>query len=100
MPKGEEDAMGRDLRRGVRRGEKEWGKIIRRFESSGLSSTVFCQREGLALSSLQRWRQRLGSRSTAPFVELVPPPAATPKLSSGWSLELTLPNGASIRLQG
>lgn len=92
--------MGRDRRRGVRRGEKEWAKIVRRFESSGLASTAFCQSEGLALSSLQRWRQRLASRNAAPFVELVPPPATTPTCSSGWSLELTLPNGASIRLQG
>jgi hypothetical protein len=98
MPKGEEDAMGRG--RGVRRGEKEWTKIIRRFESSGLSGAVFCQKEGLALSSLQRWRQRIALRVSAPFVELVPPPASTPASASGWSLELTLPNGASIRLQG
>jgi len=90
--------MGRG--RGVRRGEKEWAKIIRRFESSGLSGTVFCQKEGLALSSLQRWRQRLALRVSAPFVELVPPTESTPAPSSAWSLELTLPNGASIRLQG
>ena len=90
--------MGRGRR--MRRGEKEWAKIVRRFESSGLAGTGFCQSEGLALSSLQRWRQRLALRRTAPFVELVPPPAATPTLSSGWSLELTLPNGASIRFQG
>ena len=89
--------MGRG--RGVRRGEKEWAKIVRRFESSGLAGTVFCNREGLALSSLQRWRQRLASGSSAPFVELVPP-AAPAAVSSGWSLELTLPNGASIRFQG
>ena len=90
--------MGRG--RGVRRGEKEWAKIVRRFESSGLAGAVFCQREDLALSSLQRWRQRLAPRGSAPFVELIPPPASTPAAASSWSLELTLPNGASIRLQG
>ena len=89
-----------DRKRGVRRGEKEWAKIIRRFESSGLAGTVFCEKEGLALSSLQRWRQRLASRVSAPFVELVPPPPSTAPGASSWSLELTLPNGASIRLQG
>jgi len=92
--------MGRNRRRGMRRGEKEWAKIVQRFESSGLAGTAFCQREGLALSSLQRWRQRLASRGTAPFIELVPPPAATPTFSSGWSLEVMLPNGASVRFQG
>ena len=90
--------MGRG--RGVRRGEKEWVKIVRRFESSGLAGAAFCQSEGVSLSSLQRWRQSLACRSTAPFVELVPPTSATPTRSSGWSLELTLPNGASIRFQG
>jgi len=92
--------MGRDRRRVVRRGEKEWSKIVHRFESSGLAGTVFCQREGLALSSLQRWRQRLSSRCSAPFVELVPPTVSASAPSSGWSCELTLPNGASVRFQG
>ena len=90
--------MGRG--RGVRRGAKEWAKIVRRFESSGLAGTVFCEKQGLAMSSLQRWRQRLGSRGSAPFVELVPPTASALPPASGWSLELTLPNGASIRLHG
>ena len=92
--------MGRSRRRGVRRGAKEWAKIVQRFESSGLAGKSFCHKEGLALSSLQRWRQRLASRETVPFVELVPPAVAEPASSSGWSLELTLPNGASIRFQG
>ena len=92
--------MGRDRRRGVRRVEKEWAKIVHRFESSGLAGTAFCQREGLALSSLQRWRQRLGSRGAASFVELVPPAVSAPPSSSGWSFEFTLPNGASLRFQG
>jgi len=92
--------MGRNRRRGVRRGEKEWAKIVHRFESSGLTGAAFCQREGLALSSLQRWRQRLPSRGVASFVELVPPTVSAPPSSSGWSVELTLPNGASVRFQG
>jgi transposase-like protein len=84
----------------VRRGEKEWAQIVQRLDSSGLAGKAFCQREGVALSSLQRWRRRLASRGAASFVELVPPAAAAPALSSGWSLELTLPNGASVRFQG
>jgi hypothetical protein len=92
--------MGRNRRRGVRRGEKEWSKIVGRFESSGLAGRVFCQREGLALSSLQRWRQRMASPGAAPFVELVPRAVSAPAPSSGWSCELTLPNGASVRFQG
>ena len=81
-----------------RRSEKQWTAILRRFEASGLDSKEFCRRDGLALSSFQRWRQRLGPRSSAGFVELVPsvPGDAT---STGWSLEVSLPNGASLRFR-
>jgi transposase-like protein len=92
--------MGRDRRRGARRGEKTWAKIVREFQSSGLSQQAFCRREGVALSSLQRWRQRIGSSSGAGFVELVPTESVPRPSTSSWSLELTLPNGASIRFQG
>lgn len=92
--------MGRKRRRGVRRGEKAWTEIVRAFQESGLSSTAFCRREGVALSSLQRWRQRVRPQRDTGFVELVSEGAlSTPALPT-WSLELTLPNGATIRLQG
>ena len=93
--------MGQRRGRGVRRGERAWSEIVRQFEASGLSSKAFCRREGVALSSLQRWRQRIGPHSGTRFVELVPPETRVSTSSpSSWSLELTLPNGASIRLQG
>ena len=92
--------MGRSWRRRVRRDGKAWAEIVRQFESSGLGSKEFCRREGVALSSLQRWRQRIGRQRNGGFVELVPSPEAPSPSSAGWSLELTLPNGASIRLQG
>jgi len=83
----------------VRRTEKQWTEILRRFESSGEGSRQFCRREGLALSSLQRWRQRLGATPATRFVELVPTtPAGTP--SEGWSLEVSLPRGVSLRFRG
>lgn len=85
--------------RRVRRGEKQWAEILRRFESSRLGAAAFCHREGLALSSLQRWRQRLGSPAEARFVELVPAVSAG-EGQSAWSLELVLPNGVAIRLRG
>lgn len=92
--------MGQRRRRGVRRGDSTWTEIVRRFEASGLSLAAFCRRESLALSSLQRWRKRIKSRGDTRFVELVPPAAALSPSSPGWSLELTLPNGASLRIQG
>ena len=83
--------------RGARRDEKQWIEILRRFDGSGLGTKAFCDREGLALSSVQRWRKRLGSKVGARFVELVP---ATPAPSTEWTVELTFPNGVSIRLRG
>ena len=94
--------MARHVEQRVRRSEKQWTEILRRFESSGLGPHVFCRRERLATSSFQRWRQRLRS-NRADFVELVPPVLATdsaPETPNGWSLEVSLPNGVSIRWRG
>lgn len=91
--------MREKRRRGVRRTEKQWIEILRRFESSGAGSRDFCRREGLPLSSLQRWRRRLGPIRSEKFVELVPP-MATAASSASWSLEVSLPGGACLRFQG
>ena len=90
MPKGR---AGR-----LRRTEKQWAEILRRFESGGEGSRPFCRREGLALSSLQRWRRRLGGVSAGRFVELVPTATAGTAAAS-WSLEVLLPNGVSLRFR-
>ena len=96
---GEEKEMCKSNTRRVRRSEKQWAEILRRFESSELESREFCRREGLAPSSFQRWRRRLGSVSTAEFVELVP--TSTPIApAASWSLDLALPNGVCLRLRG
>ena len=85
--------------RRVRRTKTQWVEIIRRFETSGLGSRKFCRRNGLALSSLQRWRGRLGSMSRTAFVELVPEgPSSDPAPS--WSLEVSLPSGVCLRFRG
>ena len=44
----------------TRRTKAQWTEILREFGSSGVDSREFCRREGLALSSFQRWRHRLG----------------------------------------
>ena len=90
--------MPRKRRRGVRRNEKQWIEILRRFESSGLGSRQFCQSNGLPLSSLQRWRSRLGSVPSAKFVELVPPASEGVAVTS-WLLEVSLPGGATLRFR-
>jgi hypothetical protein len=91
--------MAKKSARRPRRDKKQWTEIFKRFDSSGLSTRDFCRREGLASSSFQRWRRRLGSVSSPEFVELVP--AAQPDtMPRGWSLDVSLPNGVSLRFQG
>ena len=83
----------------TRRTESQWTGILREFESSRLDSREFCRRKGLALSSFQRWRRRLGPVASAEFVELVP--TSSPSVApSSWSLDVSLPNGVDLRFQG
>jgi hypothetical protein len=92
--------MPRKRTRGVRRNEQQWTEILRRFASSGLGSREFCRRDGVPLSSLQRWQRRLGSVPAAKFVELASPmPTSTSAAAPSWSLEVSFPNGASLRFQ-
>ena len=92
--------MPRKRTRGVRRNEQQWAEILRRFETSGLGSREFCHRDGVALSSLQRWQRRLGAARPAKFVELASPASAlSSAAAASWSLEVSFPNGASLRFQ-
>ena len=91
--------MRKKSTRRPRRGEKQWTEVFQQFKKSGLGSREFCRREGLALSSFQRWRRRLGSAASSDFVELVStaPPSVAPL---SWSLDVALPNGVSLRFEG
>jgi hypothetical protein len=90
--------MPRKRTRGVRRNEQQWTEILRRFRESGLSVRQCCEREGVALSSLQRWQRRLCAVPPAKFVEIMSS-APMSAASTSWSLEVSLPNGASLRFQ-
>lgn len=83
-----------------RRGEREWAEILRRYESSGVGQRAFCAREGVAPSSLQRWRARQGKSSSRRFIDLTPPTSSLRTDDQSWSLELSLPSGVTIRLRG
>ena len=83
----------------TRRTKAQWTEILREFESSSVGSREFCRREGLPPSSFQRWRRRLGRVTAAEFIELVPTSSASVP-SSSWSLDVSLPNGVSLRFQG
>lgn len=92
--------MPRKRTRGVRRGEQQWAEILRRFGASGLGVRQFCERDGVPLSSLQRWQRRLRSVPSGKFVELVSPASAsTTAAAMSWSLEVSFPNGASLRFR-
>ena len=88
----------------TRRTKAQWSKILERFDLSDQDPRQFCRREGLALSSFQRWRRQLGTVGPTGFVELVPtssPSTASTNASLGnWSLNVSLPNGVSLRFQG
>jgi hypothetical protein len=99
MADGEEDGMPKRRTGRVRRTEKQWTEILRRFESSGEGSRQFCRREGVALNSLQRWRRRLEPAPEGRFVELVPT-SCPETAATSWSLEVSLPNGVSLRFRG
>ena len=82
----------------TRRTKSQWTEILERFVSSELGPREFCRREDLSLSSFQRWRRQLGAVAAAEFVELVPTSSPSVPLS-GWSLDVSLPNGVSLRFQ-
>ena len=82
-----------------RRTKAQWTEIFRRCDESGLSVRQFCSREGLAVSSLQRWRGLMDRAPVADFVDLTPPSIPeTP--SSTWALEVSLPNGVRLQFRG
>jgi hypothetical protein len=85
--------------RRVRRSKQQWVEIVRRCEASGIGKQQFCARNGIALSSLLRWRQRLAVEPSADFVELVPSSESSSS-AMRWTLEVSLPSGVSLRFQG
>lgn len=91
--------MGVQYRGRTRRGESEWRRLVGRFESSRLDALSFCEKESISLSSLQRWRRRLGEVESGAFVE-VPVPAASSTRREAWSLEVELPDGIVLRFRG
>ena len=97
-----------EQRRGRRHlGEAKWRELVGRFDASGETVEVFCNREGVTKSSFQRWRARVAdgdataaSAAQRPmhtgFVDLgmMNLPAA-----SGARLELTLDLGGGVMLR-
>jgi transposase-like protein len=86
--------------------ESYWRSHVEHQSRSGLSVREYCQQEGFSQASFYNWRKRLQpsrSRSRAasaaplPFLELTSL-LARPAASSSWQMEVTLPNGTTLRL--
>jgi len=69
-----------------------WRSRLRRFQSSGLSVTRFCQVERVSMPSFYQWRKRLGiSTVKGPAPTFVPV-----RLTQATTVEIYLPNGARV----
>lgn len=103
-----------EQRQGRRRlGEARWRELLGQFLAGGETVEAFCQREGVAKSSFQRWRLRLeggaAPRSAsaagqqvpqqlrASFVELGA--LSLPVAPSAQRLEITLDLGGGVTLR-
>ncbi len=95
-----------------------WRERLRRFETSGLTVTKFCDDEGVSVASFYHWRKRLAAKQadsklspacvpvratpaikkasvpSLPFVPVQVRPAAVA------AIEIHLPNGARVCLPG
>ena len=94
-----------------RRTAAQWRKLIERFEGSGQTRGNFCSANGLALSTFDLWRRKLGETQAAAdeehreslFVELAnatEPAGCRPAAGTGeWEVELELGAGVVLRLR-
>jgi hypothetical protein len=81
--------------RAVDSGKEElWRSRLRRFHSSGMSVTRFCQAERVSVPSFYHWRKRLGSLT----VKQASPTFVPVRLTQAAAVEIHLPNGARVCL--
>lgn len=72
-----------------------WRGHLAAWRASEQSAAAFCRSRGLAYAQFVYWQRKL--QDVAAFV---PVQVEAPVRSSDWSLELTLPNGVSLRVTG
>ena len=88
----------------ARRTAAQWRKLVERFERSGQTRGQFCTAHGLALSTFDVWRRKLGATPVgeahpeALFVELTSPAqmAPSPPSSGTGAVEVELELGAGV----
>lgn len=77
-----------------------WDKRIAQWRDSGLSQQVFCQTQGLALSTFQWWRKRLAeSPSGQPRFLPIELKAAASGCAAA-VVQVELKSGTRVRLEG
>lgn len=88
----------------IRRSADDWRSILDQQRGSGLSQAAFCAREGIALSTFARWKQRLNGEAApdsrdddAPGTDWIDLSRLT-GTGSGWTIELDLGEGVRLRL--
>ena len=98
-------------RRRERRSAAQWRKLIERFDRSGQTRSKFCVANGLALSTFDLWRRKLGQTRAAAddehheslFVELTNATESagsrTSQETGAWEVELELGAGVVLRLR-
>jgi len=75
--------------------------LLDRYERSGLSQKAFCQRHGVALSTLQYWRRRARDTDQEPtpsFVEIPQVSGMARVLSSEAAVIIELPGGVRFEV--
>lgn len=91
----------------TRRTAEQWRVLMKDYEDSGLSQQIFCQQQGIALSTFYSWRNKLSEQSDlgdhrtteqSPFIALTPLQVEK-QAAKDWDVELAFANGMTIRLR-
>lgn len=79
--------------------QRLWRSRLRRYKTSGLTVTEFCDVEEISVASFYQWRKRLtaGREDSGPSLPFVPVHVSPVPVSA---VEIHLPNGARICLPG
>lgn len=83
---------------GRRRSQAKAEGLVRDFEQSGLARKAFCQARGVALHTLDYYRQRVRAGRVAPAAELLPVDLIDAVPGSG-GLRVELANGRRIVIE-
>ncbi|MHB2148163.1 IS66 family insertion sequence element accessory protein TnpA [Calditrichota bacterium LG25] len=75
--------------------QDEMFKIIEAYQQSGLSQPAFCRQQGLNKSTFLYWLKKYRKEKQNDFL-----PINVTESKTSFNLELDLPNGIKIRIEG